>query len=345
MGNLVTSSGQNVQGWQEYVKDENGMFVFNTEKNIEPLNLFTDPVNGNKRVIPAQETTVATFTGNLDASSDNLNFAPGTLPVPGDPVLPEAQFTMPFIAYDSLGNEYKLNMQFYKTGMTVDAVAGTAVNTWTWRVSGDNLGVNTGALGSSYAEGQIYFDEKGQMMGDPANPLDLTSMTPTINIVPDPDPLNPTVGAAPMDIELNLKNLTQFSSDSSVKPTFIDGFKPGNMISFSIGTDGVITAVYNNGQQQPVGLIGLATFENPAALNKVGENLFQQSTNSGDFRTALKAGQGGAGYLNPGTLEMSNVDLSKEFTEMIVTQRGFQANSRIITSSDEMLQELLSLKR
>ncbi len=115
-------------------------------------------------------------------------------------------------------------------------------------------------------------------------------------------------------------------------------------MSFSVGSDGVITGIYDNGQQQALGLIALSNFENPAGLQKVGDNMYIPTTNSGEFK-AVKPGSGGTGTLNPGTLEMSNVDLSKEFTEMIITQRGFQANSRIITTSDEMLQELVSLKR
>jgi flagellar hook protein FlgE len=117
------------------------------------------------------------------------------------------------------------------------------------------------------------------------------------------------------------------------------------LVTFNIGSDGVLTGIYSNGQQQPLGLIALAGFENPAGLQKVGDNMYIPTTNSGTFKKPLKAGAEGVGTLNPGTLEMSNVDLSREFTDMIVTQRGFQANSRIITTSDEMLQELVNLKR
>jgi flagellar hook protein FlgE len=124
----------------------------------------------------------------------------------------------------------------------------------------------------------------------------------------------------------------------------VDGYPSGSLVSFSVGSDGILTGIYDNGQQQPLGLIAISGFENPAGLQKVGDNMYIPTTNSGDYK-AVKAGTGGTGTLNPGTLEMSNVDLSKEFTEMIITQRGFQANSRIITTSDEMLQELVSLKR
>jgi flagellar hook protein FlgE len=183
------------------------------------------------------------------------------------------------------------------------------------------------------ATGSIRFGTDGQIMSTPP---------PTASVVITPDA---SVGTEDINVELDFSKLTMFSADSSVKPASIDGYSAGSLVTFNIGADGIITGVYSNGQQQPLGLIGLANFENPAGLQKTGENMFIPTTNSGDFRKAVKPGLEGTGTMNPGTLEMSNVDLSKEFTEMIVTQRGFQANSRIITTSDEMLQELVNLKR
>jgi flagellar hook protein FlgE len=136
---------------------------------------------------------------------------------------------------------------------------------------------------------------------------------------------------------------------------------PTNAQSVSIGSDGVVSFVNSNGDLRYAGQVLIAKFANPEGMEKVGENLFQQTTNSGlaynntNF-TALNgtagqtggvaiAGQQGTGTIVAGTLEMSNVDLSEEFTEMIVAQRGFQANTRIITTSDEILQELMSMKR
>ena len=153
------------------------------------------------------------------------------------------------------------------------------------------------------------------------------------------------VGVGQFTVKFDFSKLTMYASDSSAKPTNIDGYPTGNLVTFNIGADGIITGIYSNGQQQPLGLVALASFENPAGLQKVGENVYIPTTNSGDFKKGLKAGSEGVGNMNPGTLEMSNVDLSKEFTDMIITQRGFQANSRIITTSDEMLQELVNLKR
>ena len=123
------------------------------------------------------------------------------------------------------------------------------------------------------------------------------------------------------------------------------GRKPGNMSGVTIQTNGKIYASYDNGMTQLLGQIAVAEFSNAAGLEKVGENLYAASLNSGDFDGLGVDITASGGYMTTGVLEMSNVDLSAEFTEMITTQRGFQANSRIITVSDTMLEELVNLKR
>lgn len=119
---------------------------------------------------------------------------------------------------------------------------------------------------------------------------------------------------------------------------------PAGAKSLSIGKDGQVSYVDNAGASTVVGQIQVVTFANNAGLSKVGANNFIQSQNSGEPNIGIP-GQDGRGELVSGALEMSNVDLSEEFTEMIVAQRGFQANTRIITTSDEILQELVNLKR
>ncbi len=136
-----------------------------------------------------------------------------------------------------------------------------------------------------------------------------------------------------------ISTLTQYSVKTNLDPKS-NGYAAGTLSGYSIGSDGIITATYTNGEMRPIAQVPLAQFDNPAGLEKVGDNLYAKTNNSGEFD-----GIGSAGIFNTGVLEMSNVDLSSEFTDMIVTQRGFQANSRIITVSDEMLQELTNLKR
>ncbi|WP_040286858.1 flagellar basal body rod protein FlgG [Sporosarcina koreensis] len=141
--------------------------------------------------------------------------------------------------------------------------------------------------------------------------------------------------------------VSDFSATPPTNPTTVTNLRkieiPLTATSLSIGQNGVVSYV-NNGNLVEAGVVQIAKFNNPAGLEKVGGNLYVDSTNSGD--PVYRAPQsGGNGSIKSGSLEMSNVDLSEEFTEMIVAQRGFQANTRIITTSDEILQELVNLKR
>lgn len=312
LGNLVTGGGMNVYGWQSYTRNTDGSYTFDTEQPIEAINLYSDIYNKNKRMIAAKETSSIVMAGNLDASEvANAVIAPAN-----------THFTVPMTVYDSLGNDYKLDMAFQKTAINATTPPTTD---WQWTITGS--GATFGA-----ATGEITFDENGQIVPATALP-GLVTVTPT------------GTGSDAFDIQLDFTKLTMYSADSSAKPTNIDGYSTGNLVTFNIGSDGILTGIYSNGQQQPLGIVTLAGFENPAGLQKVGDNMYMPTTNSGDFKRGLKAGSEGVGTLNAGTLEMSNVDLSREFTDMIITQRGFQANSRIITTSDEMLQELVNLKR
>jgi flagellar hook protein FlgE len=123
-----------------------------------------------------------------------------------------------------------------------------------------------------------------------------------------------------------------------------DGSGVGSVIGFSVSEQGLITGTFSNGRNQALGQIALATFSNPNGLLKNGSSLYTETVNSGSAQIGV-AGQGGRGTLSGGTLEMSNVDLAAEFTNLIVAERGFQANSRVITTSDQILQDLVNLKQ
>lgn len=308
LGNLVTGSGLNVYGWQKLKTDGSG--EFDAEVPIEPINLYSDDYR-NKRIISAKATSSAKLAGNLDAS----------MPEASDPPEDDEVFTVPMTIYDKLGNDYKVNVVFNKE----DVVSATETD-WTWTIE---TGPEISTVATN-ATGTIRFDEEG-IITDGDLP-DLVEFTPV------------DAGTDMFEVQLDFSKLTSFAADNSVKPQSVDGYTSGSLVTFSVGSDGILTGIYDNGQQQSLGLMAISGFENPAGLQKVGDNMYIPTTNSGDYK-AVKAGSNGVGTLNPGTLEMSNVDLSKEFTEMIITQRGFQANSRIITTSDEMLQELVSLKR
>jgi len=137
---------------------------------------------------------------------------------------------------------------------------------------------------------------------------------------------------------------TQYSSASTTSFQSANGYGAGDLQSVSVATDGAITGQYSNGQVIPLYRVALAKFQNNQALFKVGGNLFRETRLSGDPLTS-KPGTNGLGGISPNSLEQSNVDIANEFVKMITTQRGFQANSKIITVTDQMLEELIRLKR
>ncbi|WP_312560173.1 flagellar hook protein FlgE [Anaerospora sp.] len=171
----------------------------------------------------------------------------------------------------------------------------------------------------------------------------LAGSTYTAKTTLDNFDITPTTGATPLSIKANLNALTSYAGESTVQVEK-DGYGAGTLDSKYIDTTGVIVGNFTNGQSKVLGQVALATFNNPSGLNKVGDNLFAKSVNSGDAKVGT-SGSGGRGTFNPGNLEMSNVDLAQEFSNMIITQRGFQANSKIITTTDQMLEELANLKR
>ncbi|MCL2171240.1 MAG: flagellar hook-basal body complex protein, partial [Defluviitaleaceae bacterium] len=146
-------------------------------------------------------------------------------------------------------------------------------------------------------------------------------------------------------IRMCFRAMLQHEGRNNVTFTDVNGREAGTLIGISIGQDGIVSGTYSNGESRELWQIAMARFSNPAGLMRMGNSLFAQTRNSGTFDgIGFEPGAIGANLLG-GTLEMSNVDLGFEFTEMITTQRGFQANSRIITTTDEMLQELVNLRR
>lgn len=221
---------------------------------------------------------------------------------------PADNYDMTMGVYDSLGVLHSINVEF----------AHTADNTWSWTASGD------GATGS----GTLTFDANGQYV----------SGSGTVT-VPGTD------GAADTTLTLDMGGLTQLATDNDVAMTYQDGLAAGSFSSFFVTpSTAEIYGVYSNGMQQLIGQLAISNFVNPAGLTKVGNNLYQVSANSGDPSIG-GAGTGGRGTIAAGYLEGSNVDLGQEFTNMILAQRGFQASSRVITTSDEMLLELVNIKR
>ena len=150
--------------------------------------------------------------------------------------------------------------------------------------------------------------------------------------------------AAEVKVDMNYYALTQYGTDTTVQASEQDGYAAGTLDTVSIDSTGKIIGTFTNGQTQDLAQIALATFTNPGGLTRVGGSMFAESENSG-FASIGTSGSGGRGEIQSGTLEMSNIDLADQFSKMIVAQRGFQSNSKIITVSDEMMEILANLKR
>lgn len=214
--------------------------------------------------------------------------------------------------YDSLGSQIDLNIAFENTGP----------GAWTWTPE-TSAGTVTGG-------GTLQFNAEGIL--DPATDA-------TINITP-------SSGANPLDLTWVLSDgtVTGYASPSSTTYATQDGFPDGTLESVSIDQDGFVMGIYSNGEQERLYRIALADFPNYNGLNSVGDNLYVRTFEAGDVTEGTPS-NGRLGTLTSGALEMSNVDLSREFVNLITTQRAYQANSKVIITSDEMLAELMNIKR
>jgi len=272
--------------------------------------------------------------------------------------------------YNSLGEETTVYFRFYKTG-TSGADPDARTN-WACDISLDpNFQDDTDYTAADFTETvdlttatedtpaaatlsnttgheitrvyNLQFNENGTIP-DPTDSPWLSQFQ--LTVVGVPDATATTTSAVDRDIvaTVDFNGLTQYDSESTAWVESQDGYAKGSLKEYSIGADGIVTGIYDNEQKLSLAQVNMASFQNANGLQQVGGSVYRVTVNSGDAQKN-KPGSDGLGTLIPGSLEQSNVDLSEEFTSMIVTQRGFQANSRIITTSDEMLQELVNLKR
>jgi len=353
MGNLVTANGLNVLGWMaDPVNNQ-----IDTTKSPSKINILAYPT------LAPKATDKISFDGNLSADTvaytGQIAKYEDLLNVPAD-----SKYSMSFKVYDSQGKEHTLQLIFVKNGN----------NQWEWFVDAPRVKKNIGTaevyayvddmidVNNNY--GTITFGQAGKVFDDENTPnvegiqitggrvYDSANGTFTINFVGNAvNPITFKVNSSQFDVNDNtniaffLKNLTQFGNmDSSIRVAQMTGYSAGSLQGFNIDATGKITGIYSNGLNQLIGQIAIATFANPAGLQRIGDNLYINTVNSGDPEIGTP-GSGSRGTISQGTLEMSNVDLAKEFTDMIVTQRGYQANARVITASDELLQDLVNTKR
>ncbi|GAA3450636.1 flagellar hook protein FlgE [Dactylosporangium matsuzakiense] len=214
-------------------------------------------------------------------------------------------------------------------------VTGAAVNlTQSYQYTGGNWSVTFSDGTNSVGPTALTFGPNGQITGPT-----FTDKSGATKVGVLYDPLSTGSG-----IGIDLAGLTMYTGNATVQPLSQNGAPAATLQSFSINPDGQLVGVFSNGNKQTVAQLALANFNNPPGLEKAGDSLYRFTVNSGLAQVGAP-GTGGLGTLQSGAVEMSNVDLAQEFTNLIVAQRGFQANSKVISTSDDVLQELVNLKR
>ena len=236
-------------------------------------------------------------------------------------------FSMATTVYDSLGGEHTINFEFEK-------VAGA--NEWIW-----TAGMEGNETILSGGSGRARFSEEGSITN-----FTFDDDSGTVVIQPQ---VTGSEGASNLELTLDygeigaLTGLTQFEGSGNLQ-SIADGYGTGSLVDFSIDQSGVITGIFTNDTMRSIGQIGIAQFSNSDGLMREANNTYRRSGNSGHAVESF-AGSGTGVTLVPGALETSNVDLAREFTNLVVAQRAFQANSRVVTTADQVMQELVNLIR
>ena len=287
--------------------------LISTDNGLPVLGWQADPITGavdtSAAVGPNSGLTIPLGTMSQARATGNVVYQSNldATTAVGDTV------TTSFSVYDSLGNSHQVELDFTKT----------ADNTWTWSASGNDFDP------SAPATGTVTFDSNGQCQS--------SSLSCSLSL------LSPNGASNPMDFSVNTSAITQLAGNSSVSAVSQDGLPMGTLTSYSIDKTGMIIGQFSNGMTQDLGQIAVASVNNPDGLAKTGGSLYSLSPNSG-MMTIATAGQGGCGTIASGNLELSNVDLAQEFANLIVTQRGFEANSRIVTTADQLMQDTVAMK-
>ena len=355
-GYLTNAAGLYLEGW---TADSSGNI------NTSPTDMTKlGPINVANIANAPEATTAATFTANVDAATPvstaitagtyNATTAAGAMSTynaaANTGTKPDSTISMN--VSDSLGQEHTITMSLLKKG--VDTTTGSPTfgeTVWDYEVSSpdvtDTAGLHQIATGTLAFKTDGSLDTTNSTTGGGAFTTSFAIGASNSGASPA---WNNGFGAAGQTLSLGLSGasplsaITQLAGDSTTSALTTNGTEFGGLTKVEVGKDGVVTAIYNNGDTRKLAQVALATFINANGLTPVSGNAFQVSTASGNF--SLKApGAGGAGELEPDTLEASTVDLAQEFTGLITTQRAYSAASKIITTADQMLQELLQIKQ
>ncbi|MDR0486673.1 MAG: flagellar hook protein FlgE [Treponema sp.] len=337
------ANGMKVQGWM--AQEVNGFTVLDISSPVDQIVI---PVGGKD---PARATSMVDFACNLDKRIPELPENPT-----GDQVL-RSTWSTTIDIYDTFGDKHILQVEFTR-------VPGTA-NSWNAAVNVDpqnevptNATIGFGAEAPAAGGPTTFvvnFSNNGTLLSaeDGAGNVSGASGQVQMNVAYDVQTATPNADGTPVrqEFALNLgavggftRSITQYAESSSTKMVEQDGRNMGYLENFKIDSSGTITGVYSNGSTRTLAQVAMASFPNQGGLEKAGDNTFRVSNNSGTANIG-PSGIAGKGKIIAGTLEMSNVDMADQFVDMIVTQRGFQANSKTIQTADQLLQELLTLKR
>ncbi len=358
-GYLRNTAGFYLQGW---LADANGV-IATDPSDITKL----QTINVNSLAGAAGSSNQASINANLDASlkpsaavgdpnatppvaatydpASTTNSLANYDPAAGTGVKPD--FTIPLTVVDSQGGRHALEVRLLKSA---------TANQWNYELVSTDGAITSGAPlhDGQIATGILAFTPEGQYdpanttgFADPTNPvitIGASSTTPAAGEAAWKD----TLGIAGQKIAIELGKapggLTQFASDSIVTSTTDNGVVYGNLDSIDVDDSGFVTAKYDNGVVRKIAQVAIATFPNPDGLRAISGDAWQISLDSGAYNLKTP-GKGGAGGIAASELENSTVDLSSEFTGLITTQRAYSASSKIITTADQMLQELIDIKR
>ncbi len=290
----------------------------------------TGQINSEGQMTITGEPGLDTAIGNISVSEqgvDNTNLTSAFSFNTTQEAVDQKTFSMATVTYDSLGNQHNINFQFEKD---------PGLNQWKWTASMDG-----GEVISSGQSGTVSFNTNGSMANFTYDNGD-TGITfdPNIGGAQGADPVTLTVDYGEVGA---LTGLTQFAGSGSLQ-AISDGFGTGTLVDFNIDQSGTITGIFSNDTMRSLAQIGMASFSNADGLTREANNTYRRSGNSGQPVETF-AGMGNGITLVPGALETSNVDLAQEFTNLVVAQRAFQANSRVITTADKIAQELVNLIR
>lgn len=340
-GTMVNpANGMRVQGWQTQTID--GVDLLNTSGQTEDLVI---PV-GSK--IEAKATTHVDYACNLDKRLPEIQEGASAADIRS------STWETEFKIYDDFGEEHTLSISFTRVPGTQNQWrASTVIDPQNAEETATRIGLGTtDGVEDSFT---VFFDNYGKLAavedsaGNRSPDLGSIVLQASYNVLganagDDGEPTRQTLNINFGQIGSVQNTITQFAEKSSTKAYEQDGYTMGYLENFKIDQSGMITGVYSNGANRLLGQIALASFANQGGLEKAGENTYVQSNNSG-YANISTSGVAGKGKLIAGALEMSNVDLTDQFTDLIVTQRGFQASSKTIQTSDTMLDTVLNLKR